>query len=59
MAKRDIKNIAEDVKYLEQIGLVEKKATDHKTKPVIDYDKIALEIVVGEITEILRIKHGL
>ncbi|MBI3378472.1 MAG: hypothetical protein HY035_08775 [Nitrospirae bacterium] len=46
VAKRDIKNIAEDVKYLEQIGLVEKKATDHKTKPVIDYDKIALEIAV-------------
>lgn len=46
VAKRDIKNIAEDVKYLEQIGLVEKKAKDHKTKPVIDYDKIALEIAV-------------
>lgn len=46
VAKRDIKNIAEDVKYLEQMGLVEKKETGHKTKPVIDYDKIALEIAV-------------
>jgi predicted transcriptional regulator len=46
MARRDIKNVTADVKYLEQIGLVEKKATDHKTRPVISYDKIALEIAV-------------
>ena len=46
MAKRDVKNIADDVKYLEQIGLIEKKETDHKTTPVITYDRIALEIAV-------------
>lgn len=46
IAKRDIKNIADDVKYLEQIGLVEKKETNNKTAPVIKYDKIALEIAV-------------
>lgn len=46
MAKRDIKNIADDVKYLEQIGLIEKKETDRKTKPVIKYDRITLEIAV-------------
>lgn len=46
MAKRDIKNVADDVKYLEQIGLVEKKETDRKTKPVVKYDRIALEIAV-------------
>ncbi|MCL4492258.1 MAG: MarR family transcriptional regulator [Nitrospirae bacterium] len=46
MAKRDIKNVTADVKYLEQIGLIEKKATGHKIKPVINYDKIALEIAV-------------
>jgi predicted transcriptional regulator len=46
MAKRDIKNVAEDVKYLEQIGLIEKKEKDRKTAPVIIYDKIALEIAV-------------
>jgi len=46
MAKRDVKNVAEDVKYLERIGLIEKKATDHKTVPVTKYDKIALEIAV-------------
>jgi predicted transcriptional regulator len=46
MAKRDVKNIAEDVKYLEQMGLIEKKETDNKTTPMINYDKIAFEIAV-------------
>lgn len=46
MAKRDVKNVAEDVKYLEQIGLIEKKETNNKTAPVTKYDRIALEIAV-------------
>ena len=46
MAKRDVKNVADDVGYLERIGLIEKKETDHKITPVITYDKIALEIAV-------------
>lgn len=46
MAKRDIKNIADDVKYLEQIGLLEKVETARRTAPVINYDKISLEIAV-------------
>ncbi|MDA8215967.1 MAG: hypothetical protein M0Z64_11940 [Nitrospiraceae bacterium] len=46
IAKRDVKNVADDVKYLHQIGLVETKKTDHKTAPVIKYDRIALEIAV-------------
>jgi predicted transcriptional regulator len=45
-AKRDVKNIAEDVNYLEQIGLIRKKETARKTAPVINYDKISLEIAV-------------
>ncbi len=45
-AKRDIKNVADDVKYLEQIGLIEKKEMDRKTKPVIKYDEILLQIAV-------------
>ena len=45
-AKRDVKNIADDVNYLEQIGLIQKKETASKTAPVITYDKIALEIAV-------------
>jgi len=46
MAKRDVKNVADDVKYLEQIGLIEIKETGRKTAPRISYDKIALEIAV-------------
>ncbi len=46
MAHRDIKNVTADVQYLEQIGLIEKKATDRKTRPIINYDKISLEIAV-------------
>jgi predicted transcriptional regulator len=46
MAKRDVKNVADDLKYLEQIGLIEKKETNKKTAPVINYDRIALEIAV-------------
>lgn len=44
ITKRDIKNISEDVKYLEQIGLVEKKEKDKEIRPLINYDKLALEI---------------
>ena len=46
MAKRDVKNVCDDVKYLEQMGLIEIKETNRKSKPVIDYDKIDLEIAV-------------
>ncbi len=46
MAKRDLKNVADDLKYLEKIGLIETKETKRKTTPVISYDRIALEIAV-------------
>ncbi|MBI5213709.1 MAG: hypothetical protein HY957_10140 [Nitrospirae bacterium] len=46
LSKRDIKNVADDVKYLDHIGLIEKRESDKKTTPVISYDKIALEIAV-------------
>ena len=45
-AKRDIKNVADDLKYLGQIGLIEREETDRKTKPVIYYDRIVFEIAV-------------
>lgn len=45
-ANRDVKNIADDVNYLERIGLIQKKETARKTTPVISYDKITLEIAV-------------
>jgi predicted transcriptional regulator len=46
MAHRDVKNVADDVKYLEQIGLIEKKETKSRTAPVVTYDKLMLEISV-------------
>ncbi len=46
IAKRDVKNVADDLKYLGQIGLIETKETKRKTTPVISYDRIALEIAV-------------
>ncbi|MBF0398782.1 MAG: hypothetical protein HQK78_18540 [Desulfobacterales bacterium] len=46
MAGRNTKNVSDDLKYLEQIGLVdtksEKKAKE--IKPLVKYDKILLEI---------------
>jgi predicted transcriptional regulator len=46
LAKRDIKNVADDVKYLEQIGLIEKRAGEKEIQPSINYDRIALEIAI-------------
>ena len=46
IAKRDVKNVADDVKYLEQIGLIEKKQTKSRIAPVVTYEKLMLEIVV-------------
>ena len=46
MAKRDVKNVADDVKYLEQVGLIEKKETARKTAPVVNYDMLSFEMAV-------------
>jgi predicted transcriptional regulator len=43
---RNIKNVAEDVKYLAQIGLVKRRETDKEVIPFVGYEKISLEIVV-------------
>ncbi len=46
LSGRDVKNVADDVKYLKQIGFIEIKEIKKKTMPVITYDKIDLEIAV-------------
>ena len=46
LTKRDVKNVSDDVKYLEQVGLVERSGRGRATKPTISYDAIALEIVI-------------
>jgi predicted transcriptional regulator len=45
-AKRDIKNVADDVKHLERIGFIVIEAGKRKSTPVVKYDKINLEIAV-------------
>jgi predicted transcriptional regulator len=43
---RNIKNVSEDVKYLQQIGFIEKHGGGREITPLIAYDRIALEIAV-------------
>lgn len=48
--KRDTKNVSDDVHYLAELGLIEiekgKSNGREKTTPVVNYDKILLEIPV-------------
>lgn len=43
---RDIKNVSMDIKYLSQIGLVELKEQNNSLFPVVDYERIELDIAV-------------
>lgn len=47
---RDIKNVSTDIRFLEQVGLVDiKKNTgaEKEIKPLVNYDKILFEIAVS------------
>lgn len=49
LLKRDTKNVSNDVYYLSELGLIEIEKTKEgraKTKPVVDYDKIVVEIAI-------------
>jgi len=49
LLKRDTKNVSNDVHYLSELGLIEIKKTKdgrQKTKPVVEYEKILVEIMV-------------
>jgi len=46
LAHRNIKNVAEDVKYLSQIGLVEIEMVGRGSAPRVKYDEIDLRIAV-------------
>ncbi|WP_025209111.1 HVO_A0114 family putative DNA-binding protein [Hippea sp. KM1] len=51
IVNRDLKNVNEDVKLLSELGLLElkKSKTDkERTKPVIEYDRIMIEIDLDE-----------
>lgn len=50
IAERDVKNISTDIKFLEQVGLVDIKRNDEAEKeitPSVSYDKILFEIAVS------------
>jgi len=47
--KRDTKNVSDDVRYLSELGLLRLEKTKDgrsKTKPIMEYDKILVEISV-------------
>ena len=46
MAQRNIKNVAGDMKLLEQIGLVEIRETKNRMIPQVDYDEIDIRIAL-------------
>ncbi len=49
LLKRDTKNVSDDVHYLSELGLIEIVKTKdgrQKTKPVVEYEKILVEIMV-------------
>jgi predicted transcriptional regulator len=50
IAGRDVKNVSTDIKFLEQVGLVDIKRNDKAEKeitPSVSYDKILFEIAVS------------
>jgi predicted transcriptional regulator len=50
IAERDVKNVSTDIKFLEQVGLVDIKRNDEAEKeitPSVRYDKILFEIAVS------------
>jgi len=46
LANRNIKNVADDVKYLCQMGLVEREETKNEVSPTVTYDSLVLEIAI-------------
>ncbi|MCK4911591.1 MAG: hypothetical protein KAR83_08100 [Thermodesulfovibrionales bacterium] len=44
LAKRNIKNVFDDITYLEQVGMLSKVDAGRETVPVIDYDSITVDI---------------
>jgi len=50
IAGRDVKNVSTDIKFLDQVGLVDIKRNDKVKKeitPSVSYDKILFEIAVS------------
>ncbi|MBF0259940.1 MAG: MarR family transcriptional regulator [Desulfamplus sp.] len=47
LIKRDIKNVSDDIRFMEQVGLIDfKESNERNVKPFVSYDKIMIEIAV-------------
>jgi len=46
LARRNIKNVAEDIRLLEQVGLLEIRGVQNRAAPEVDYDEIDVRIAV-------------
>ena len=46
IVNRDIKNVLQDLSYLQELGLVEIVKTKDKKIPHVEYDKIVLEVAI-------------
>ncbi len=46
LARRNIKNVSDDVRYLAQVDLIELRESDKKVSARVNYDTILLEIAV-------------
>jgi predicted transcriptional regulator len=46
MVHRDIKNVLQDLSYLQELGLVDITETKDKKIPHVEYEKITLEIAI-------------
>ena len=46
LAYRNIKNVAEDLKFLTQAGLIKIKEVQNRAEPQVDYDEIDVRIAI-------------
>lgn len=46
LVNRDIRNVLQDLAYLQELGLVEITETGHKKIPHVEYEKIAFEVAI-------------
>lgn len=46
LAQRNIRNVADDVRFLIQVGLLETRQEDNRLTPRVEYDEIDLRIAV-------------
>jgi predicted transcriptional regulator len=46
MVDRDLKNVLQDVRYLQNIGMIDVTETEDKKIPTVDYDVLSLEVAI-------------